>query len=198
MLESSSRHNRSRSTGKGRPTHSQSVDSASEVHVIGGSATYGKPLQIQQGDLLMVRIGPPQEVPSRKKRLVLQRGELTGHSHVLEGRILRHATDPRIIVVGGDGATLTHQEHKALVIPPGTYRLGRVREYCYDYETLQSTSSTGKSESAEEEPSEHRPHQPREMITSPKPEQPRDSRGRFVRTRISREEKYQQWRYIQD
>lgn len=93
--------------------------------------------QIQQGDILLC---PISKIPTGckaikdKRGVVLAEGEISGHYHAIEktnGVQLMEAPDRiRYLVVGGarKSASLTHQEHKPVSIPPGTYRLGIVRE----------------------------------------------------------------------
>jgi hypothetical protein len=95
--------------------------------------------QIQQGDVLLQEIS---SIPSGAKqmpaenRLILARGEKTGHSHVI------NSNQARLWTLTRDGATelylevkapvtIVHDEHKPLPIPKGIYRVGRVKEYDY-------------------------------------------------------------------
>ncbi len=90
--------------------------------------------QLRQGDVLLVR----DEVPSGMETIVvahdsvvLAYGEATGHAHVLQGSgltVLESEGGARYVQVPG-GATLTHQEHSTLQVPPGTWRVVRQREY---------------------------------------------------------------------
>jgi hypothetical protein len=182
------------SNASGKAPSGRQLASKDKVEPPGGINNPERALQIQQGDLLLQRIGPPVEVPSRKKRLVLQRGELSGHSHVLEGRVLRDKADPRIVVVGGDGAILTHQEHKPLLLPPGTYRIGRVREYCYDFETLQKTALPKRQRRSEERSK----RSTRRTGRNSDSERLRDARGRFLPSRTEPDESGNLWRYVTD
>jgi hypothetical protein len=94
----------------------------------------------RQGDVLLVPV-PPERLPRHarplprdaKGRLVLALGEATGHAHAvaapdaellgdpgtLEERFLRIVTEAR----------LTHEEHAAIPLPAGLYRVIRQREY---------------------------------------------------------------------
>jgi len=84
----------------------------------------------QQGD---VTIKPVEAIPSGAKpsgNRVLAEGEATGHKH------LAAAEDVRLFMHQGTlymsaptGTTVVHEEHGPLIIPPGEYRIGIVREY---------------------------------------------------------------------
>ncbi len=97
-----------------------------------------------QGDLLVERV--PDVVPTGSHlppgpdgAVVLLEGELTGHRHAIFDRVTMFKDDslahdiPNGLYVGHvkvDGATalIQHQEHTALSLPPGTYRIRRQRE----------------------------------------------------------------------
>ena len=93
---------------------------------------------LRQGDVLLV---PVESVPSRaraivdgRRRLVLAEGEATGHAHVIRGRRAqlfahRPPASTRFLVVESEPATLVHEEHDPIRIPPGAYRVVRQREY---------------------------------------------------------------------
>ncbi len=63
----------------------------------------------------------------------LAEGEVTGHFHAAEGvgvALHQDCTDPEILwLEAPEGATVTHQEHSPIVLPPGTYVRRIVREY---------------------------------------------------------------------
>ena len=95
-------------------------------------------VQYRQGDVFIERIEhlPPglTQVPRDRGRLVLAYGEKTGHAHVVKGRaelLSRHIDDPeedRFLHVEGE-ATLVHEEHGPIPLPPGDYRVTLQREY---------------------------------------------------------------------
>ena len=95
------------------------------------------PEMIRQGDVLLV---PVDEIPAGVRpvaradgRLVLATGEATGHAHaVLDAgaHLLENDVDERFLqVLEEGGVTLTHEEHAAVRVPPGDYRVRRQREY---------------------------------------------------------------------
>lgn len=88
----------------------------------------------QQGDVLIVRTGsiPGDAKPVQPgvRGFVLAEGEHTGHAHVIE------KTEDVELFERGDTlymrvkveVTLTHEEHLAQTIAPGTYQVGCVVE----------------------------------------------------------------------
>ncbi|GAA2252368.1 hypothetical protein GCM10010145_20120 [Streptomyces ruber] len=96
----------------------------------------------RQGDVLIVPLAAdavPEHVrdaPSQPRdtrgRLVLALGEVTGHAHAVvgPGRLVREAgaTGPMLLHVP-EGARVVHEEHAAISLPKGWYRVVRQREY---------------------------------------------------------------------
>lgn len=59
---------------------------------------------------------------------VLAEGEATGHAHrATTGRVIR--SGGRVTLENAIADTITHEEHKPIVIPPGKYERLIVREY---------------------------------------------------------------------
>lgn len=87
----------------------------------------------QQGDVLLFTVeAVPAEAKPRKtdpRGLVLAEGEATGHAHVVRdsGCALLEAEDKTYMTVK-KGATVVHEEHKAVTLPPGAYEVRKVRE----------------------------------------------------------------------
>jgi hypothetical protein len=75
------------------------------------------------------------ELPGGAKLLphcILAKGELTGHAHRIAERDvaeLFEAGTSRYLRVRGEAATLVHQEHAAITLPRGLYRVWIQREY---------------------------------------------------------------------
>ena len=86
----------------------------------------------QQGDVLLFTAPIPEGVRAAM-RIVLAEGEATGHAHRLaeatDGLLYEAADGTPYLRVGARGATITHEEHRAITVPPGEYRVGRVQEY---------------------------------------------------------------------
>jgi hypothetical protein len=86
----------------------------------------------RHGDVLLRRI---ERIPNTAQKCVgttLAHGEITGHSHRIQ-----ESNDVQLWVHGSDlflevkqaGATLIHEEHRAIKLPQGFYRVWRQREY---------------------------------------------------------------------
>jgi len=94
------------------------------------------PWMIRQGDVLLIAVpGIPadaHDVPREASgRLVLAYGERTGHAHALHEsgvRMLR-AANQEVFLEVREPATLVHEEHGWIAIPPGTYQVVRQREW---------------------------------------------------------------------
>jgi hypothetical protein len=92
--------------------------------------------QLQQGDVLITRIESlpygGYVVPPGNRGHILADGEITGHAHVIP---IDHAITTRIgdkLYVTVTAPTfVTHEEHKPIALEPGTYEIGRVREWDY-------------------------------------------------------------------
>jgi hypothetical protein len=97
-------------------------------------------MQIRQGDVLLT---PVQKLPKGLKkvnrdtrnRLVIAEGEATGHAHcILDGLAnlfvpedLQELSDRYLVVE--EECEIVHDEHSALTIEPGIYKLPAQREY---------------------------------------------------------------------
>src|SRR5690242_7295373 len=93
----------------------------------------------RQGDVLIVEV-PAGEVPEctpvprdRHGRMVLARGEATGHAHVIGGpglTLLADRDDPESLFLDVPShGRVTHEEHGPITVPAGHYRVIRQREY---------------------------------------------------------------------
>ena len=91
----------------------------------------------RQGDVLIIPIPelPAGLVPGPRDggRLVLARGEATGHAHVITGPdVVLHASADdidRLFVEIVTRARVVHEEHGSITIPSGVYQVVRQREY---------------------------------------------------------------------
>lgn len=94
---------------------------------------------VRQGDVMVVAVDSiptgAEPVALDAGRVVLAYGEVTGHAHAFSraaSRSLSLRQDEkglRYLDVGGGGATLRHEEHAPIEIPPGRYQVVRQREY---------------------------------------------------------------------
>lgn len=101
--------------------------------------------QYRQGDVLVTsphtrcfdgsarpRASAAEKVPREQGRIVLAHGELTGHAHAIANKDVVLTRDPKLadlFMSATSGGTLEHDEHGAIAIPPGEYRVIRQREY---------------------------------------------------------------------
>lgn len=94
----------------------------------------------RQGDVLIVPV-PEESVPQHavdaageprdaRGRMVLALGEVTGHAHALvaPGKLVRTGAE-RMLLHLPEGGRLSHEEHAAIPLPRGWYRVVRQREY---------------------------------------------------------------------
>jgi hypothetical protein len=89
----------------------------------------------RQGDVLLIRVeslpeNAQQAKPDEEHRIVLAYGEVTGHAHAVSTAhaVLYQAGPDRFLEVTA-GASLVHEEHSAINLDPGTYKVVRQREY---------------------------------------------------------------------
>lgn len=96
----------------------------------------------RQGDVLIVPVAEsalpphvedgPQEPRDARGRLVLALGEVTGHAHAVvgPGRLMREPGPfgPLLLHLP-DGGRVVHEEHAAIPLPKGWFRVVRQREY---------------------------------------------------------------------
>ncbi len=84
---------------------------------------------IRQGDVILL---PVQQIDGQKlPHLTLAEGEVTGHKHrIIEGQAeLYEKNDTLYLRVLSSEAVLSHEEHKAISIPHGTWMVRIQREY---------------------------------------------------------------------
>lgn len=84
---------------------------------------------IRQGDVILL---PAEQVEGQQlPHLTLAEGEVTGHAHrISDGQAeLREENGTLYLRVLSPEATLTHEEHKAIKIPQGTWMVRIQREY---------------------------------------------------------------------
>lgn len=96
---------------------------------------------LRQGDVLLVKIREKNlddaaRVARQAGRLVLADGEATGHAHAIDEALAELFEDRRGVlylrVQAGRPAQLVHEEHAALDLAPGLYRIVHQREYAPD------------------------------------------------------------------
>lgn len=89
-----------------------------------------------QGDLLIIRIDaiPPGALPVEPEggRLILARGEATGHHHSFRAGppvMLFRDTEGGLCFTANETAHLEHQEHATITFDRGTYKVMRQRTF---------------------------------------------------------------------
>ena len=100
---------------------------------------------VQQGDVLFYEIDklPKDIMPTKPMRdgiITFAEGESTGHHHSCSADGVILFEDPRGIMwcSVNKEVVVTHQEHKPVILTPGNYRVGIVREYD-PFETVDHT-----------------------------------------------------------
>lgn len=94
-------------------------------------------MKYQQGDVTIEKVESiPAEavnVPVTGRRHILAEGEVTGHAHaVLDSPgVSTFKLGEDLYLRNQEEVTVTHEEHKPVTVPPGTYKIGQVREYDY-------------------------------------------------------------------
>jgi hypothetical protein len=93
----------------------------------------------RQGDVGITRVAalPANATPvENTSRIVLAYGEVTGHAHALAPGEAREFTFAeaggivrRFLEVFDLGATVLHEEHAPISLPPGFYEITQQREY---------------------------------------------------------------------
>ena len=90
--------------------------------------------QIQQGDTLYisVEVVKGKEVKPDARGYVFAEGETTGHYHAVkdtEAVKVYEENGVKYVRVIKDSAVVEHQEHGAVTLPKGDYKIGIVKEY---------------------------------------------------------------------
>ena len=91
------------------------------------------PKLFRQGDVLLIpieNIPPSAKREQPEERIVLAYGEVTGHAHAIKGELAvsyRRGNERFLEVL--NGANLVHEEHSAIALPAGAYRVVQQREY---------------------------------------------------------------------
>ena len=88
---------------------------------------------IRQGDVILIPVQHAASLQDGQKlsHLTLAEGEVTGHKHrISEGQAELSEKDGTLYLsVLSKGALLTHEEHKAISIPQGSWMVRIQREY---------------------------------------------------------------------
>ncbi|MBD2342785.1 hypothetical protein [Anabaena subtropica] len=86
----------------------------------------------RHGDVLLRRIDNIPNAAQKRAGTTLAHGEVTGHSHRIQEshgvQLWVHGSE-MFLEVKQESATLIHEEHRAIELPQGIYRVWRQREY---------------------------------------------------------------------
>lgn len=94
--------------------------------------------QYRQGDILLMSCSRvpsgAREIAPESGRVILARGETTGHAHAFAADRVRYFREDGsgqgfVVISGASTVDLTHEEHTTLRVAPGAYRVVRQREY---------------------------------------------------------------------
>ncbi len=107
------------------------LDRAADVPVVTRAAA--------QGDVSILATDISATTPLPPAGVVVVRGENGGHTHSLHGDVFFDASPDAGLALGtltvpvGKEALMSHPEHGALLIAPGSYRIGRQREWAGEW-----------------------------------------------------------------
>lgn len=87
-----------------------------------------KNMQFRHGDLLLERIDSIPKAAKKRNSDVILEGEATGHAHRLIGGAVLDLEGQAFVTVPKT-ATVVHEEHNTITLPPGDYAVIRQREY---------------------------------------------------------------------
>lgn len=89
----------------------------------------------QQGDVLLKPCAKAPDgakpVGNTARGYILAEGEATGHAHRIEeiAGVEFTKKNGRLYITNIKPATIRHEEHKPITLPPGCWEIGKVREY---------------------------------------------------------------------
>lgn len=83
----------------------------------------------RHGDLLIVEVDNIPSEAKLKEGRILAYGEVTGHKHVMDVGELFETREGKLYLKLGKMGKLSHEEHKQITLPPGSYEVIRQREY---------------------------------------------------------------------
>ena len=86
--------------------------------------------QYRQGDLLFIRLDArPSETLVARSDMVILAGEATGHAHRLTHGTILVAPNGDLYLDLVETARVVHEEHDAITLGPGLWRVIRQQEY---------------------------------------------------------------------
>ncbi len=91
------------------------------------------PAQFRQGDVFLIQVESlPEDAREEihSERIVLAYGEATGHSHSVSNKDARlYFSSGQHFLAVETNAKLVHEEHEAIALSGGVYKVVRQREY---------------------------------------------------------------------
>lgn len=88
---------------------------------------------IVQGDVFFIKTRViPEEAKTLNRRsagFVIAEGEATGHAHVIHDDIELYEKDGVLFIKTAKEAEVRHEEHLPVILSPGIWRVGIIREY---------------------------------------------------------------------
>lgn len=85
---------------------------------------------LRHGDVVLVKVGEiPEGARLLRGRKEVAFGEMTGHAHRIDLGDLFETKNGELFLKVERLATLTHEEHRAVQIEPGCYRVVIKRQY---------------------------------------------------------------------
>jgi hypothetical protein len=88
--------------------------------------------QYRHGDVLLEEASALPKVCEKLPHTILAHGEVTGHCHRIkepDAADLYATSDGLFLHVRARAASVVHEEHAAIALPAGCYRVWRQREY---------------------------------------------------------------------
>ncbi|HPJ86781.1 MAG TPA: hypothetical protein PLU55_01570 [Candidatus Pacearchaeota archaeon] len=90
-----------------------------------------KIIKIQQGDIIIkTTVLPKKQWGKKINHLILQKSDVSGHSHKIVGKAVLYSTDKEgeFFLDVLEKSKVLHEEHKTLSVPKGKYFVYGVRE----------------------------------------------------------------------
>lgn len=86
--------------------------------------------QVRQGDVMLVLTDVIPQKAQKSDTNIVADGEVTGHHHRIVGEDVQlYTLEGNLFAKVGQVAVLSHEEHGAIQVEPGVYRVIRQRQY---------------------------------------------------------------------
>lgn len=86
----------------------------------------------RHGDVLVQKVRKVPANAKKQQHVTLAEGEITGHSHRIQEKgaaVMFRDKSELFLEVIAESATIVHEEHAAITLPKGIYRVWQQREY---------------------------------------------------------------------